>query len=1220
MSDKNDSYSKVDRLSTSQRLGAAAVAACFLAAPALSNPVNPVVVNGTAAFNQAGNVLTVSNSNGAVINWDKFSIKAGETTRFAQPSASSSVLNRVLNDPTTIYGTLSSNGRVWLVNPAGILVGPGGRIDTAGFVASTLNISNENFLAGRKLFVNDGNAMGVINQGSITTPSGGSVYLIGSNVSNDGIITTPQGETILAAGQTVSLIDSATPGVKVDITGSEGNATNIGSIAAEAGRIGIAGVIVRNSGNLNASSVVNEGGRIFLKANEDSYVSGDSKISANGSKGGVVEVLGNRVAVMDSASIDVSGTNGGGTILVGGDYQGKNPDVQNATITYFGKDAVLKADATDNGNGGKVIVWADDTTRAYGSISARGGRNGGNGGFIETSGHSYLDVAGVRVSAAASAGLAGNWLLDPGEIQLSSGGTSTPVSPNPFATSTTGNIIYDSDISASLNNGTSVYLQTTSGGGGTGNFYFGPGISISNGTWAGAAPTLTLDAYANISNFSGTYTASGSSGFIVTLKPGGIVTTASGSPLTINGSSGPLSVQVANGKTWDNYDTVNLTGNSQINLWDGATGYATFNNNPGATFNSTSSALKPFVSFTTAGGTINNYGAMSFGTTNIPGYTGTIDPAFNQSGAGSSLTLSGGGSMLFRNVQTVSDTTINLGGTGFEVTENHGGPANFTNVTFGTGGTVYVSGASTVANFSNVTGTGAMSLNVTNGANLTISNYSDLSGALVSLDGSTINMNCDAAFKDLNYVSGSINFTNGVLGLKTPSLFDGIIPAAFNFGTRGGVVSGGSLTVSNTITSSGDLLLASGWDGVFAGLSNPNVSGVAGIAVNAGISATGVLDMRAGSAGVQISNVAVSGGGASQSVTTTGPIAVQASNAGSAGISYTGIGLQTIHGGSITVSSNATGSSNMSAVVASSGNQDLAATAGNILVQAASPAISSYSNDYASITASGNQTIDSGAGDIKVFAGWGGTSDNRALITAGVNQTITNAANILVKADQNGTYASTFNFARLEATAGFQNFTAASGIFVLGGTIGTSNAAIIQAGTSQTISAGGIVTVTGGVGSGNYAQLHGVTSQGITAAGLLVTGGASGTGNYAYVNADTSQTFTLGANDMVLLGGGGSGNWAHVSAQTIQGIGSGGTISVSGGNGAAGSNDAGINALGAQTITGNPAIIVQGGSTGSGNGAYIFSSTGDQTVAAASLTLTAGSFRQQQLCSYRGRP
>jgi len=105
------------RLSTPVRLGVAAVAACFLAAPVLSNPVNPTVVNGAATFNQSGNVLTVTNSNGAIINWDKFSIKAGETTHFAQTAASSSVLNRVLNDPTAIYGTLSSNGRVWLVNP-----------------------------------------------------------------------------------------------------------------------------------------------------------------------------------------------------------------------------------------------------------------------------------------------------------------------------------------------------------------------------------------------------------------------------------------------------------------------------------------------------------------------------------------------------------------------------------------------------------------------------------------------------------------------------------------------------------------------------------------------------------------------------------------------------------------------------------------------------------------------------------------------------------------------------------------------------------------------------------------------------------------------------------------------------------------------------------------------------------------------------------------------
>ena len=122
--------------------GFVTITSCVIASAALSNPFNPTVINGAATFNQVGNVLTVTNSNGAIINWDKFSIKAGETTHFAQTAASSTVLNRVLNDPTAIYGILSSNGRVWLVNPAGILVGPGSRVDTAGFVASTLNIQN----------------------------------------------------------------------------------------------------------------------------------------------------------------------------------------------------------------------------------------------------------------------------------------------------------------------------------------------------------------------------------------------------------------------------------------------------------------------------------------------------------------------------------------------------------------------------------------------------------------------------------------------------------------------------------------------------------------------------------------------------------------------------------------------------------------------------------------------------------------------------------------------------------------------------------------------------------------------------------------------------------------------------------------------------------------------------------------------------------------------
>ena len=413
--------------SARKRLLAAAVSACFVSTSAWSNPTAPQVVNGAASFNQAGSLLTVTNSNGAIINWNTFSIAAGETTRFNQASAASSVLNRVLaNDPSVLLGTLSSNGRVWLVNPAGIMVGQGARIDVAGFVGSTLNVRNEDFLANRLNFQATPNAGSIQNYGQITTPSGGSVYLVAPTVENHGIINAPNGEVILAAGQTVQLLDTGTPGVKVEITGTEGNATNLGEIVSEAGRIGLAGVLVRNSGTLNASSLVKEGGRVFLKASQDAYVDGAGRIVTTGTKGGSIEVLGNRVAVMDQAQLDASGDTGGGTVLVGGDYQGKNPDVQNANITYFGPQASIKADATQNGDGGKVIVWADDTTRAYGNISAQGGPGGGNGGFVETSGHNWLDVFGARVNTSSSLGTTGSWLLDPTDVSIIAyGGTPT---------------------------------------------------------------------------------------------------------------------------------------------------------------------------------------------------------------------------------------------------------------------------------------------------------------------------------------------------------------------------------------------------------------------------------------------------------------------------------------------------------------------------------------------------------------------------------------------------------------------------------------------------------------------------------------------------------------------------------------------------------------------------------------------------------------------------
>lgn len=130
---------------------ALAIASCFGAAHA--NPTGGQVVSGQASMVNSGNVLTVTNSANAIINWQTFSIGRNETTRFVQPSASSAVLNRVLgNNPSELLGQLQSNGRVFLINPAGILVGRDAVIDVAGLVASTLNLSDDNFLAGKLNF------------------------------------------------------------------------------------------------------------------------------------------------------------------------------------------------------------------------------------------------------------------------------------------------------------------------------------------------------------------------------------------------------------------------------------------------------------------------------------------------------------------------------------------------------------------------------------------------------------------------------------------------------------------------------------------------------------------------------------------------------------------------------------------------------------------------------------------------------------------------------------------------------------------------------------------------------------------------------------------------------------------------------------------------------------------------------------------------------------
>ena len=302
-------------------------------------------------------------------------------------------------DPSSILGSLSANGRVFLVNPNGILFGQGAQVNVGALVASTRGISDANFMAGRYIFSGDGTG-GVVSRGSINA-DGGYVALLGASVSNEGVISARLGTIALAAGNAMTL-DVAGDGllnVSVDQGAVNGLVANGGLIRADGGQVlltaqaagSLLQTMVNNTGVIRAQSIDTRNGTIRLLGDMQSgtvSVGGTLDVSGRGAgqTGGSVVATAHHIGLF-GANIDASGDAGGGTVLIGGGYQGNNPSVQNATATYMSTDSTISADAVTNGAGGTVVLWSGDSTRAYGSITARGGAQGGNGGLIETSGH-----------------------------------------------------------------------------------------------------------------------------------------------------------------------------------------------------------------------------------------------------------------------------------------------------------------------------------------------------------------------------------------------------------------------------------------------------------------------------------------------------------------------------------------------------------------------------------------------------------------------------------------------------------------------------------------------------------------------------------------------------------------------------------------------------------------------------------------------------------------
>lgn len=246
-------------------------------------PTSGVIVAGGGTISQSVTTQVTTTSNNTIINWGSFSIGAGQTVNFSQPNATSNVLNRVTGiDPSLIQGTLNSNGRVLLVNPNGITFSAGSTINVGGLIASTLDISNSDFLAGRFSF-NGTSTAAVTNDANITVINGNRVVLIGKDVFNTGTINAAGGEVwLLAGGSSMTATEAASPELSITFNAPAGQAVNIGQIIANGGVAGLLGNTVTHTGSVSANSVSTSGGRIFLRANNDLTVNAGARVVANG--------------------------------------------------------------------------------------------------------------------------------------------------------------------------------------------------------------------------------------------------------------------------------------------------------------------------------------------------------------------------------------------------------------------------------------------------------------------------------------------------------------------------------------------------------------------------------------------------------------------------------------------------------------------------------------------------------------------------------------------------------------------------------------------------------------------------------------------------------------------------------------------------------------------------------------------------------------------------
>lgn len=367
-------------------------------------PMNPVIHEGNVVVRYENNLAEIDSGAFAELHWDDFCIGSNETVRFLQPDATAVAINRVLSsNPSSLFGRLESVGQIVLINPNGILVGKDAIIDTGSLIASTFDLFGGTRAKNQIQFPSS-----MVNEGTIRARSG-DLIILGETVVNLGSMFSSKA-VLIGAGSDLSLSLEEQPKIAF---GSQSRQVEMG---------------IENGGSIVAAGPY---AKITLEAPFSTISHKGSLIASNDiGLGGEIRILGGANHIHENSLTDVSGQFGGGTILIGGDYQGQNPSISNSKHTWVSPGSSIFANAVDTGNGGKIIFWGNESTYFRGAAEARGGMMSGDGGFIEISSKGMLDTEG-KINLLAPNGKTGMLFLDPSIVTISNAANSGTITAFP---------------------------------------------------------------------------------------------------------------------------------------------------------------------------------------------------------------------------------------------------------------------------------------------------------------------------------------------------------------------------------------------------------------------------------------------------------------------------------------------------------------------------------------------------------------------------------------------------------------------------------------------------------------------------------------------------------------------------------------------------------------------------------------------------------------------